>query len=356
MTGARIIEVSDLATMLADRIDALCLELLPLGNRVGTEWVEAKRKNGGLGDALRVHLVTPRRGIWSHFGDSEDAKGDALDLVAYLLFNGNKRDAIVWAKAWLGIDKADAATLDRAKRRAASDREAATKQAADQLAKMRGRAQAIWLNALPVTAGTPPWVYLAGRGCDLSRLARVPSALRYAPKLKNTEVDDDLPALVTAISGRGGMVSIHRTWLAPDRDNPRSWIKAPLDEPRKSYCAYSGGSIRLWRGASGRPLAQARPGELVCLTEGIEDGLTVAIAMPDARVLVAVSLSNMANVELPDAVTEIVLCADNEPGNKRAVKALDRAIEAHLKAGRKVRVARPAPGDKDFNDTVQRVG
>ncbi len=55
-----------------------------------------------------------------------------------------------------------------------------------------------------------------------------------------------------------------------------------------------GGAVNLWRGASGMPIKPAPEGESVHLTEGIEDGLTVAISAPVVRVLAAVSLANMA--------------------------------------------------------------
>ena len=92
------------------------------------------------------------------------------------------------------------------------------------------------------------------------------------------------------------------------------------------------------------------------MCEGIEDGLSIAVAMPEARVLVAVSVANMAHVALPDAITEIVLCADNDPANSKAALALDRAVSAHLGAGRQVRVARPPSGAKDFNQMMTEVG
>src|SRR5579864_6331573 len=95
---------------------------------------------------------------------------------------------------------------------------------------------------------------------------------------------------------------------------------------------YAGGAIRLWRGASGKPLREAPAGETIDLTEGIEDGLSVAVAAPECRVLAAISLSNMANLAapgaLPPAIAAVRLWQQNDT-NKDAVGAFDRALRAH---------------------------
>lgn len=354
MSLTPMIEIGELAAMLSQRIESLVAELLPLGHREGNEWVEAHRNSGGLGDGLRVVLRGSKMGVWAHFGDN-NAQGDALDLVAYLLFDRNKAQAIDWSKVWLGLASADPATLAAAKKRAAQSRGTAAREAEADRQKRATGARALWLSAQQLGPGCPAWVYLAGRGCDLGLLDRVPGALRYHPKLYNRALDAERPALVANITTRDGRMAVHRTWLEPDPKNPGSWRKLSVVNPKMTYGTYKGGSIHLWRGASGQPIKKAQPGELVCITEGIEDGLSVAIAMPKARVLVAVSLSNMANISLPETIEEIVLCADNDPAVSTAAGALDRAVTAHLCAGRRVRVARPRSGAKDFNAVLTTV-
>ena len=73
---------------LRGRVEELCRQLLPLGHREGAEWREARRAQGGLGDSLSVHLEGAKRGVWQH--GAAGASGDALDLVAYLLFAGEQ--------------------------------------------------------------------------------------------------------------------------------------------------------------------------------------------------------------------------------------------------------------------------
>jgi phage/plasmid primase-like uncharacterized protein len=157
--------------------------------------------------------------------------------------------------------------------------------------------------------------------------------------------------MLAAITGPDGMqVATHRTWLTQRQDG--IWRKASLDAPKKVLGSFAGGSIRLWRGAGGRPLAEAGPGEVVALAEGIETALSVALATPELRVLCAVSLGNLAYVKLPPTVSTVILCADNDEGNEAAARALMRAVERFNAEGRNVRVARPPAGLKDFNDVL----
>ena len=154
---------------------------------------------------------------------------------------------------------------------------------------------------------------------------------------------------VAAITGPDGAhLATHRTWLAQRADG--TWGKAPLDRPKKVRGSFPGGALRLGRGASGRRLADARPGEPVALAEGVETALSVALATPELRVLCAVSLGNLARVELPPAVSVVILCADNDEGNETAARALARAVDRFAADGREVRIARPPAGVKDWND------
>jgi hypothetical protein len=116
--------------------------------------------------------------------------------------------------------------------------------------------------------------------------------------------------------------------------------------------SYAGGFIPLWRGASGKPLRDAPPGEAVAIAEGIETALSVALACPELRVLASVALPNMARLVLPATVARVVLCRDNDDHNPKAGELLMRAAARFAAEGREVRIARPPVG-KDFNDTLR---
>jgi hypothetical protein len=109
--------------------------------------------------------------------------------------------------------------------------------------------------------------------------------------------------------------------------------------------------MRLWRGASGRPISQAPDGEIVDVTEGIEDGLSVATAMPECRVVAAISLSNLGNLLFPPQIRTLRVWrqADTAPA---AIAAYQRAIETQMARGLVI-LEPPLPdGVGDVNDLI----
>ncbi|MCB1349017.1 MAG: toprim domain-containing protein, partial [Maritimibacter sp.] len=242
--------------------------------------------------------------------------------------------------------------------------------------KRAGRALQLWLSAREGLRGTPVAAYLAdARGIDLGQLGRQPRALRYLERTRYYHMDDrtgevferDYPALATLVVGpRGKPAALHRTYLAPHPVTGR-WDKAaaPADWPfdpdawnaKKVYGDYAGCWIVISNGAGARggrglSLWKADPGQHVYVTEGIEDALSVAILLPEARVIAAVSLSNIGNLRLPGSVARVTLVADLDE-NDQARAQLERAIAAHQRAGREVRLWQNAHGGKDLNDALR---
>jgi hypothetical protein len=337
--------VADIAHMLGQRVDSLVPELLPAARREGHEW-KVGSVAGEEGRSLSIHRTGQRAGVWADF--SSDDRGDALDLVAAVLYAGDTRAAIAWSRRWLGLTDASAPAATRPSPRAADDSNGGEEEAQRHRLAMR-----IFLEAAPSLTGTAAAAYLAGRGIDLAQLGRQPRALRFHGDLFNRESGRRWPAMVAAVCNAAGEhVATHRTWLA-HRDG--RWTKAPLRDAKMSIGAVRGGSIRLWRGASARALKDARDGDVVAIAEGIETALSVAIACPELRVLASVSLANMGAIELPPAVACVILCADSDPGNDKAAAALARAIDHYQAEGREVRVAMPDVPGADWNDILQGV-
>jgi hypothetical protein len=345
-----LLDLGTLSGMLADRIGPLCTELLPAGVRQGAEW-RIGSVAGEPGKSLCVHLSGAKAGLWCDFS-ADDLRGDALDLVAQVLFRGDKAQAVKWSRRWLGLDRSEAAALGFALGSSKEQRRDAVKrrdEAAHDDAQRQRRAAAIFLAGQPSLAGTPAAAYLASRAIDLAQLGRQPRALRYHPSLWNEETQRHWPALVAAITNaEGRMVAVHRTWLLPNGSG-----KAPLRDPKMTLGRYAGGCIRLWRGASGKALKDAPAGDLLVISEGIEDGLSVAVELPEYRVLAAVSLSNLRNIELPAAIDTITIMAQNDAPGSAASRSLDRAVQHFLRLGKQVKIARPPPDVKDANDLLR---
>lgn len=353
------IDIKRLVEMLAARAPALAQHLFPAGRREGREW-RIGSLAGEAGSSMAIHLEGLRAGVWADFSDA-NAKGDALDLVAQTLFRGDKKHAVAWSRAWLGLDGKDPAAL-AVTRRAVEQRE---KKTADDSKRRAKSAFALWLNAWERLKGTPVDRYLKGRAIDLDLLGRQPRALRYVPALEYWQPRDDggepdslgrFPAMVAAIvDAQGRTIAVHRTYLQALGDG--RVVKADVPNAKKTLGDYRGGCIRLWRGVDedgrpGRPLNEALPGSAVVVTEGIEDGLSIAIAEPAYRVLVGISLSNMANLKLPAAIATVILAKQNDKPGSAAAKAFDQVVAHFAEDGRTVLIAAPPASVKDANDLL----
>ncbi|PZQ99918.1 MAG: hypothetical protein DI533_04610 [Cereibacter sphaeroides] len=317
-----------------------------------------------------IHLSGPKIGRWNDYATGDF--GDVLDLIG-LSLGLNASDQVREARAFLGLEVetpeirvARAKAIERAKlQRQASEREQAAE--AERRAK---QAEGLYLSAEPDLFGTPVQYYLAARRIALGELAHPPGALRYhaAVGYHREETDPEtgevittrmrLPAMVASIvNGKGRIVACHRTYLAIGASG--IWGKANLPDVKKVLGDYRGGSIRLSSGIGSRggkavPLAQCPPGSRVVIGEGIETCLSAMLCWPAERVLAAVSLANMAAVELPRNVAEVVLLSDNDT-HPQALAQFQAAVDAHAKAGRTVRVWRSDREGEDLNDALKRL-
>lgn len=344
---SRPVDIGEIAGRLNDRIEALAAKLLPNGRKEGPEW-RVGSVAGEEGRSLAVHLRGPRAGVWCDFGGPPEHRGDALDLVAQVLFRGDKRRAIEWARAWLGLDQVDPDGIAVERRRAVEKK----RQARRDEERILRHAQKLYLEARPSLAGTASEAYLCGRGIDLRLLGRQPRALRHHPELVHPETGELAPGLVAAISRPDGKMAIHRTFLEPRGEGAVSKLRGVADA-KLTLGRYAGGCIRLWRGISGKPFLAAERGEWITIGEGIEDTLTAVIARPDLRAACAVSLANMGGLWLPDAIEGVFILAqrDEQP---QAQAALQRAIHHfRFELGKRVKLIWPEPGVKDINDMVR---
>ena len=190
-------------------------------------------------------------------------------------------------------------------------------------------AQAIWDRASPA-AGTLAEAYLRWRAID----PPYPAALRFAVLPYGNS--GPLPCLICAVRDLAGQLrGIQRIWLADDGRG-----KAAVPKPKLSLGRLRGGAIRL--------------GDLdgtgsVTVCEGPEDGLSLA-AMLGGPVWVAAGASFLPAMQFPPEVQSVLIGADNDPAGRDAA---DKAARAYAARGLAVRILRPLPGCKDFNDELR---
>jgi putative DNA primase/helicase len=168
--------------------------------------------------------------------------------------------------------------------------------------------------------------YLRTRGITIP----IPPTIRFHPNLRHPS-GIYAPAMVAAVEHtRSGnaVIAIHRTWLRDDGSG-----KAALDPPKAALGPTAGGAVRL-----------APAGEILCLCEGIEDALSIfqATGIPTWATC---GTANLVSVELPEVVSEVIVCADNDAAGERAAQ---QAAARFLREGRRGRISRPLVA-KDFN-------
>jgi hypothetical protein len=185
-------------------------------------------------------------------------------------------------------------------------------------------ARKLWREARPA-AGTLAERYLLSRGINI-----IPSTIRFSNLKHPSGVT--LPAMICAVMDIGDKVTaVHRTYL--DRDGNKADVK-PV---KMALGPCRGNAVHL---------AHACP--TLCITEGIETGLSIlqATGLPT---WVCLGTAGLKALELPEAVTEVVIAAD---GDKAGLKAAYAAARQFIRLDRKVRMARPRAG-YDFNDLLK---
>jgi hypothetical protein len=384
-----LVRIDVVSAELAKRIEEVCRAIGLSGGPDGHgEWQCLPTAQGGEGDSFKVHIGQDgRRGVWKHFASGE--AGDALDLVAYVLFASDISKALAWARAWLGYDAAPPAPEEQ-RRLAARAREA---EAAEAERRKRKRAAAfkLWLEAQVSVAGTPVETYLRDRGIDLRALGRQPGALRFHPRVhryeenpvtKRHEAREAYPAmLLSIVNAAGETIGCHRTYLAAHADGRVTKATLPDgSKAKKSWGDVKGGWISLWKGQlpNGRQgkrfadlvdadagawvdpdtgeVTEEHANNSVHVSEGAEDGLTVAVLDPRLRVIAAVSVGNLKALALPPAIKFVTIVRQDDSGNPRALRATSAAIAAAIARwhgeGRTVYVIDPPRGFKDINDQL----
>jgi len=345
------IKLEDIIMMLNAQWDSLVMELVPNVIMSG-QYFTIGDLDGSRGKSL-VFFRGAKAGAWKDYATEE--KGDALILIEKQVTGGDRGQAIIWAKQWLGIDDENYVTFQARKQTARKQKQKNDQDLIKQKQKMWGIAKGIYLGAQVKIVGTMARDYICDRGIDLGAKLFEMRALRFEAECYEGETKDKHPALVASISVPYEdklMMAIHRTYLRFDDDG--TVVKLDVKNPKKVLGDYRGGYIPLWRGQSKKILYKADPGDWVVITEGIEDGLSIVMADPLKRVLVAISLANMGAIILPDNIKKVILVKDNDENNKAAENSFQSAVKWHMDQGRRVRVFKtPTKYGKDVNDWLR---
>ena len=365
-------DTAGIKQMLKDRIDDLCLRLLPDGRRQGRLWVAHNPVTQDFRQSPEFKVALGGDvGAWRCWRSGE--KGDVFSLIAYCAGCRDFREVIGWAKDFLGLrflaPEARAAMTETARANAVRARIAAEKAVQHRIA----RAGAIFGSGRPYGEGGAAerhgLAYLAGRGCDPRGIASLDLAtFRFHPGLeywKRAEFRHQdgrrvkirsgplLPAVLSAMRGPTGLLTaIHITFLDPLE--PRKFAAEGREESaRLMFGEARGAMIRIAHGPEAKPPEEAFEPHPLILCEGVEDGLSLALACPQARIWAAGSLAAMAAAPVDlAAISAVILARDNDWSKRQAVEQFEAARAALCATGKPVTEMASSFG-KDFNDLLQ---
>jgi hypothetical protein len=343
------LSIDELRELANAQILAICQKILPNGRENCGYW-EVGSIEGEPGQSLKVNLRGATKGLWTDFSAAKGSPsyaGNVIQLVAQVEFGGNVGEACKWLRRWLGIDDLDPDALAKSKAKAARAQEKGEDDARKKAERNRRNAHNLYLSAAPYP-GTIVETYLCSRGLDFrARDLHASAAIKFHPQVYCAEAGKKLPAMVGTIVGLDGRyLGAHRTWLQPDGSG-----KATLVEAKKSLGKFRGGFIPLWKGAIDKPLKDLPPGTPIYVSEGIEDGLSVALTKPELRVIAAISLSNIGALELPDHCPVYIL--GQRDTKLRAIESFETAVAALQERGYAVFLVWPPDGFKDYNDVLR---
>lgn len=206
-----------------------------------------------------------------------------------------------------------------------------------------------WLSAKQITAGCTTDTYLRSTRrlalCDLpDNLRHHPSLPYWAPSLVPDgppERVGEFPAMVARIESVGGrLVGLHRTYLTESADKVDLGPDLP---PRKvrgvAEGSTKGGAIRLYPEAT-----------VLGIAEGIETALAAHI-LTGLPVWATVTAVGMEALQLPAAVTEVVIFGDNDRSGRGQIAANKLASRLHAE-GRKAKIMIPRTVGTDWADVL----
>ncbi|WP_336071638.1 DUF7146 domain-containing protein [Nitratireductor rhodophyticola] len=364
-------DLKEIRAALNLRVLDVCERLLPHGRLIAGQWESCNPRVAGDDrklPALKVRVHGGEPGAWQDWRNGRDGyAGDIIGLVGYL--NGtDTKGALAWARDFLGLRSMSREERQAMRFAAEAQAKKREQKAAQDRLKKRRRARELF-SSIPLQAGPSGAAYRHAVAYFEARhmpLHQVPAlnkenfcfsaatewwrgaTYRTEPdgRRMKTAPGPSFPAVHSAMRQWNGEISAcHVTFL-----DPVEAAKAPVQPAKLMFGEAQGAVIELAMGPAQAPFWDCEAPHPLIIGEGIESVGPLAIAVPEARVWAAGSLSGMrhAPVHLP-CISEVFVARDNNTGNAQAQKQLDAALVALEAAGKPLNVMASHVGD-DFND------
>jgi hypothetical protein len=326
--------------------------------RIGTWNIANPFRPKSKASQMVVWLKGARRGAWKDFVSGET--GDAVDLVAYGLTGSvtaeSRMDAVKWIEDRYGLRSLDARDRSRMAAEAGSRRIAAEVQDRQRREASIARARKFFFSCQAEILGTPVEAYLKSRGVDLAAVPNMGKAIRFhaACEYWMDAARPRLPAMIAAMVDENGRIgACHYTFLKADGSG-----KAEVEKAKLMFPETTGLMIRLTNGPSGQPADKAAADGLrgvLGVSEGIEDGLSVAVAEPELRMWAAGSLAGLLSLPDHGSADSYLIFKDNDWDKPQAQALFARAMARIRNFGKPAsELSMPADWGKDVNDAINR--
>jgi DNA primase len=190
----------------------------------------------------------------------------------------------------------------------------------------------IWEHSSPIQSCSPVGDYLASRGIPVGELLPLTNLAQTV--LQYQRDGEEHPVLLAAIRNAEDQIAgVQRIYLTRDGK------KLPVASPKMSLGTVRGGAIKLGDGR-----------EELIICEGLEDALSIRFHNRARAVWAAAGGNMMPSMPIPDECRLLIIAQDNDRAGHAAARA---AIAAFKRPGREIRIMKPSPEYKDFNDELQ---
>lgn len=362
-------DTAEIKQGLKDRIRQLCAVLLPDGKAQGRLWVAHNPVTGDYKQSPEFKVALDRdHGAWMDWRTGE--KGDVIKLISYCR-QLDFREAMDWARDFLGIRNMSREDRERFAHRAAEARRKAEADAEQKRLKRMQSAERLFhtgfLDGAISAAETHARAYFAARAIPLDAIPnRDMATFRFAPAVEfwqraeshyengriiKTKAGPQFPAILSAVRQATGQISaVHCTFLSPL--GPKKLPVSEKENAKLMRGEVKGAMIRISHGPEGLPPELATQAHPCIIGEGIETTASVSIGAPEARAWAAGSLSNMANAPLDLACVSAGIVLRDKFKSATTEKQFDQVMEALARHGKPLAVIESHIGN-DFNDLAQ---
>tara|TARA_R110000868_G_scaffold266583_1_gene525828 strand:+ start:42558 stop:46475 length:3918 start_codon:yes stop_codon:yes gene_type:complete len=323
-------DANDIQARLTQHAESVVKRLLGEPNAHLTSGEKLRYGNKG---SLSIQLAGQHAGTWHNFETQES--GNLIQLIEAQGYNF--KEALDYAGSVLGISPdtqpKPPTTLNNVIRVTTRDEPNIDDK------KAISKAEKIVLESTDIQ-GTVAERYLQShRHIDISPGTQY----RYHPGLYESQTKQKLPALIAvARSNKGEIQAVQAIYLDATTGN-----KADVSINKRTF-----GRMRFGASVSaGNPKSPH-----IYIAEGPETALSILSAKPDAHVAAVLSVSNFSKIALPDHVTTITLCLDNDGVDAPANKTVNKAAALLIEKGYTVNTTMPDKIKSDFNDLLKAEG